>query len=761
MKYYKYLFKKSKISFYLNNTFSCRRNFKLLIIKKGVKVPSEPPKGFQNNQLCLSKSGYFPQTDIDETTNIYPESQHLPQSDNTRNKLFVSNEDSVNREIEKCASVEDVFKVVRINVDRLNHRHLAHVILALYELQSIFVQHYEEEDEDQARRRFYKKLLEHNEFFIVTEKIISQLDSSDSKYLGCIIYYLTKLGVKESSQLIQDCAIKLRDHLLNEFSLSSASQLLRVVFQENSVRPYYIVSDLIPKVFQQIDSIETVKDLEDLTNCMYRLHNILTSDILNNYERKIQQLINNKILTERDVQAILKVASLFNIPIWRHRFSAIISKCLLLMKNSIESCSFEEMYYLYEIFFKNQEPGDILNIIQRSAAKLLHEIEDTPIINHKNKLQLFSSIIYFSSPISKANFRQNIGQYLNGNQTLQTLISLRKVFSYLKISDNKLWNDYWNQMCQILKEEKNFEKIIKLMENYMYFSMDIYGFKHYAFEHCVFTLIQKYINEGTLTLYPARLFSSFSFVLMCSPHSKLFNNLMGSFVELSSQLTILDIFKISYSIQYSRQKKNLVDDLILKEIQEKLHKGTFKIFSKRNLEPTSVALLTKSMVIRRDFCNYLIEDMLTSLKSMPRMSSKLLEYICYNLAATKYLIPELLNLCTNYVIQHKGNIVGFNIEKIICLLYELNYHPIYDEEFFEAVIDILIRDQERMSGLAFIQAALALSFFNRLPKSLIRQIFNVEFLEKLDVELANCYFKIHIGVDVYIWRLSSPYKSTC
>lgn len=56
----------------------------------------------------------------------------------------------------------------------------------------------------------------------------------------------------------------------------------------------------------------------------------------------------------------------------------------------------------------------------------------------------------------------------------------------------------------------------------------------------------------------------------------------------------------------------------------------------------------------------------------------------------------------------------------------------------------LCRDQERMTGLTLMYCALALCFFNKLPNSIIQSIFNVEFMDKLDKELQNCYSKVNI-----------------
>jgi len=47
-----------------------------------------------------------------------------------------------------------------------------------------------------------------------------------------------------------------------------------------------------------------------------------------------------------------------------------------------------------------------------------------------------------------------------------------------------------------------------------------------------------------------------------------------------------------------------------------------------------------------------------------------------------------------------------------------------------------------MSGLNFMRASLALCYFYSLSTSIKDYLFSVEFLEKLDDELNNCYAKV-------------------
>lgn len=56
----------------------------------------------------------------------------------------------------------------------------------------------------------------------------------------------------------------------------------------------------------------------------------------------------------------------------------------------------------------------------------------------------------------------------------------------------------------------------------------------------------------------------------------------------------------------------------------------------------------------------------------------------------------------------------------------------------------MFRDKFKMSCFNFMRASLALCYFYSLPASITEYLFSVEFLEKLDDELNNCYSKVNI-----------------
>lgn len=203
---------------------------------------------FNYRKLCSSKEPYLPE--MEEITGVYPYVEdQTGHNDVATHTLFKNCTDYHSLSIAKCVSVEEVFTFVKQHINDLEPKHLAQVVLIIKELKSIYNDHYRQPGEVD---RFLNKLLEHPEFFQVTSRINSKLNEFDPVCLSYTLYHLCKLDIPVESSLIQGVAMKLRDHLLSDFDLEIASRLVNVVFHENSVRPYYIVLNLIPTIFQYI-----------------------------------------------------------------------------------------------------------------------------------------------------------------------------------------------------------------------------------------------------------------------------------------------------------------------------------------------------------------------------------------------------------------------------------------------------------------------------------------------------------------------------
>lgn len=164
-----------------------------------------------------------------------------------KNILFPHTSDGLILRLNNCASIEEVLDLFNSNQQFFNAEHFTQVIMVLRDIQIISKLY------NQCNHKtFGEKLLKNDHFIKLYQAIDQHLDKFDQTLLGHLLFNLNRLGVPMEHEFMQKLAMKLRDSLKNSFNISNCAQLFSAVFTENSVRPYYIVLDLIPKVTSYI-----------------------------------------------------------------------------------------------------------------------------------------------------------------------------------------------------------------------------------------------------------------------------------------------------------------------------------------------------------------------------------------------------------------------------------------------------------------------------------------------------------------------------
>ncbi|CAG9835779.1 unnamed protein product [Diabrotica balteata] len=689
-----------------------------------------------HKQASIVKQYTFRQysTENDESED-YPflEAETLDQIDCTKYILFKDSEDAIIRDLNECRSLKDVWNVFNNYKTDFKEKHVAQTIFVLKDLQNLYCR--VNCSVDSAFLNYLNEMKQSEDFSNLMNMISEKLCNFNAEVLSYIFLYLHKLGIHIEDFPMVQIAEKIKRDLIEEFNISNCSKWIKVIFLENGSRPYYMSLELMPKIFNAIDECDSVEQLADISTCLTKLQNIVTPQIVSKYIDKVQNFIEHKKLTSMDHNAVLKVITFLSCPGWRNQNTVLLSKCMLLLKNQINRLDATRLLVLYEVFFKTQEPGDLLNEIQRCAAKYWQQHEESNNLDNNTALKLFSSLIYFNSPLHRIHVRKDIEKLLKDQMSPSNLSLLRKIFSYVKISDNSLCHDYWQMWSNILNEDSSMYLLVMACQNYMQFNTDIDNYRNNNFEKKVLFLIRDLVRSEEL-LFPQDLTVLLTFVMLYGRDKMLLEILLGKLKDNPRQLKGADLFTLSKFIKR--------DNLCLSERQYKDIQSVFRETSEHLLNENDFetkVLLVKSAILRNEYDNYQMDTLITEFKEMNYMSSKFLEHIHFIFMTTSTLVPEVFNKMTEYIINNKNNIVGFNAEKLLFLCFHLAYLPINADKFFQTVTDIIIRDQERLSGLAFLQSALSLSFFNKLPSFLVKQIFNVEFMDRLDNELANCYSK--------------------
>jgi hypothetical protein len=661
-----------------------------------------------------------------------------------RDLLYKNSKDLLLNRIYCCVSIQELFNVLENNIHYYNSEHITQTVLVLFDLRTIYcdINIASGKHPNELSTEFSQKLQENSTFQKLLNITEQKINCFDDDALSYSLLYLNKLGLNIEVTAVQLLCHTLKRKLIKNFCLSRTARFLETVFNEATLRPYFISQELVPLVLNEIDSCSSPETLNNLTMCLNKLHKIVTEESFDKYKEKVESFIENGVITSSNYKTILQIIAFLNYPKWREKNSVLISKCILLMKHNLNELNVNEIILMYEIFFKIQEPGTILSNLQRCSSKHFHQLDDTVTVE---KIELFSTILYFASPHLRGRFQKTLTKYVKECSNYENLILLQKLLSYVKITDTKLCKLYWDKVLKCLKSDSKSIDIIKLCHNYMNFSISNNDYRHYEFEKEILKHLDSLRKEVLYDYFPSELVNILNFVLLYGDDKALLEYLVNKLEVNWEQLKHVDCLRLALTLKtFNQMDKKYIKLQYAQRIDKVLDKLISKIMTKSDNDVWKNNVLLKACVFKNSTDTLLVNTLLKNYKHFDHITSKNIENIYHAFLATNTLIPEVVDNMTKYIITYKNHILGFNVGKVLYLCYCFGYYPKNSEDFFEHAINTIIRDQERMTGLTLMYCALALCFFNKLPNSIIQSIFNVEFMDKLDKELQNCYSKVNI-----------------
>lgn len=86
-----------------------------------------------------------------------------------------------------------------------------------------------------------------------------------------------------------------------------------------------------------------------LSICLSNLHDFITTEVLQKYKLKAEDMIERKVLTGEEYKTIIKMLFFLNYPTWRHENFDLIRKCNYLIKNNISELNANSIIVLNEV----------------------------------------------------------------------------------------------------------------------------------------------------------------------------------------------------------------------------------------------------------------------------------------------------------------------------------------------------------------------------------------------------------------------------
>lgn len=329
-----------------------------------------------------------------------------------------------------------------------------------------------------------------------------------------------------------------------------------------------------------------------------------------------------------------------------------------------------------------------MNNLQRCSAKFLQLSQEKEICDIETTLKLFSAFIYFSSPTQRTKFRKEVEKYVDKCQELETWLLLKKLISYVKVSDEKLCEYYWNIALTILEENNNLKDVVRMSQSYISFNTDVSNFRHLKFEKEIFRHIENVLDNEEL-IFPTGIVVFLCFCLKYQAKSQLQQRLID---KVENNLYHMDAahFHKLLNILDGMPRNSISDNMVL-QLEKIFSNLKLNLIHSENQSLWQHLILTKALILHNDLDSELFENVLYRFKELDFMSSKYIESLSNIFLTSSSIVPEVLNKCTEYIISHSDNIIGFNAEKMLFLCYYLAYYPLNDEKFFKTITDIILR----------------------------------------------------------------------
>lgn len=581
--------------------------------------------------------------------------------------------------------------------------------------------------------------------FMSLERHVTKLTPDE---LGCCLMYLNKIGLAIEDPLQQ----KIIDEFLryardeSEINLSALSRFLVTISPTEGVYKLFTSLEVMPHVYRHLDNCTKIEELCLVTIALNHIAKIVPLKVMQRYEQKVRELIDNGNLKCTAPRIILKVLNLLNYPEWSAQYQLLTRDLMLLMEPVIENLAVRELYLVQKNLKNRLEPANIVPKIVKRADHLLKT---------ETSAELLICSLLESLPEKRVRYTVMTNQLIRDiDLESDTALPLYfKVLRLLKTSNLELCNLYWDKVNEDL--QKNLTdpfKLVRYLHRYMHFNNNLGGtYRHRPLENTIMTQLFNEIENGMTAMIPSAFSRAVAFIIGYGSHllteDTIPELIIDKVEEIAGQFNIQDCLKLSRGVQIAHElrykfyiPKKEAPHLV--RIEEVLNKCAAQHITSPTLNIIDLNTIVKAYNARKSSRkSSLFQEMISKYDTIDgQFNSRVLREVTFNLVTSNYSCVPMFERLIDYTVKNYDFISGDTLEKIVVSFYTLGFIP-ENEEFFKACHHIIERDFNYMPGLSIIHSGLALCFFKALSEDLIHKVFNISFIKRLEDEIEACYSK--------------------
>ncbi|XP_077288909.1 uncharacterized protein LOC143913152 [Arctopsyche grandis] len=686
----------------------------------------------------------------------------IPIAKDIKQLLYPNSNDSLIVEIKACVTVQDVFDVINKKCDLFDVTHACQIILGLWNIQRTYCEKYidnlnksdfESSPEDMLFE-FTDKIGSQEEF----KKVLNLIDSHHSiltvKETCTCIFYLRKLNLSHKDELI----IKLIAHAENKLQFAEEEWDLQTMMQytaslkcRDSLRLVYLIRPTIPLILKFLSNCESKEDFKNVTVCMLNIHILMTQASLDAHKEKLHHLLNSGVINGDNYDVLIQVIHFYNLLHWSNSNITEISMLCRMIKPSIEKLDANFIIMLQKVFEIHLTPATILEDLRKRVTSLIEEMKDDDTLKTYLKLPdlLFCQMSY--STIQNKQILEDITTRVLKSGFSSTYFSMYKTLRLLKTSNLKLYDLFWDNILNFVKADEYDDQILQLCFKYMYFNNNLAGtYRNSNFERKLISHLL-HLKDDLVGYIPWKFSRLAAFIIAYGNqfvNIEDFDAIINKTIYHSQFLSPQDIFLISKATlicsgsKYIKARISRSLTHSLAKVCHSLDENSIKMLSKKDISLNDINFLLKGYTCRHyngptdHFYKLMVkyDDIKEAL--IPRT----VRDAAYNFLATQTIVPKFLNRMANFIALNKDDALGEISQKVLSVCYSSGFIP-ENKDFFKYAVKNIERDQDMMSGLALLDACISMCYFEILSESLVKKVFSLEFMERIDSEINTCYAK--------------------
>ncbi|XP_068101676.1 FAST kinase domain-containing protein 1, mitochondrial-like [Hyperolius riggenbachi] len=608
--------------------------------------------------------------------------------------------DPLLHKLKNCSNGYQVFQLVGVHKSLLNINHVSCAINLLWDMQKEKTNVFLNIDEIQN----------HPEFIDLQILAEHKVNSMDDNSLVDLLYSLLRFEIPAHNSLVQQLVVEGWKRL-ERFDFAALSKFAVCLSKQDLDS-----SPLMGQIANILDkNLHNLSNLRILSGLMVHLDNVLSSRLQDRLIAKADSLMDDSdelgFHTLRRLMQFLYKTDYRHLPLWEKCNQVALRKVHIM-----DSTTLCIIYQLYEMRCSRRSDFQVM-----ACSRLLE------LLDICDNAQQFSFMFYTLYPVVAQETRERLEDYLLAYAAKMNHIQLMHIMKIMAEAECR--NPILiNTICSLVA--KNLDQYRTVYLRQIMEALVSLPYQNYELS----TNVQQHLIRQLKTCVSAAHMVSLIYSLSLTHTTNVGRDILSKVEGFIPQLNLNQMNKLAMSLLKWMQIKSRK-----KSIYERLYNkiNDHAILKIRNMESIDILCEElKNLISSYWFHNVLLKDVLDAcLRLLHQVNSTNIIFLSMMMT---YNYTRCTPILDKIAAEAKENFAKFHhadLFKILRPFSYMNYEPPDGEEFFNMFIRQSLANIDSASCHVLVLLAYALAVSEYFPEELIKAIFNIDFLTRLDSEL--------------------------